>query len=642
MTSFLPLYIFYVVPPLVERRLTKEVVPSGHEFLARIGRQDLENVITLQSPIFYVSPEFGLNDIGPQKGRLGYAGGLGILSGDHVRLLAKTGLPAEAVGLLHTRRMKPVLDESNWQTDVPVPIPSPQELGLETRDVQVAVAANGDVVPLTVNDLDVGGQMKLHLLYEPGLSEVYAGDKNDEHRLYQSATLGFGASQVIEMTKIVPPVIHLNEASTTFTALGIWDRKLQHHLDEGMPEDQAFALSLAETRSLCELTNHTLVPAADGDYGSDLYKRYVLKNIQSPAIKNRIQTMIDDRGGHLNVGDLAFDLAGTFNGVSDFHSKLATAQFQQRYGKVLDGDRPMVFNNVTNGIDSRWYERFYDLYRKSGIMDEYELETADYQQKVDTLTTGELRQLKGIEKAHLRHFLEKATLGNNEPRDSEGKPVPLKLPEDAVVVGWARRFADYKRPGMMIEDLAKITEIIARHPNVHIVYSGKAHPKDKPMKLLMQSLLNRVQSDPILSQHVHFVQDYDINVGKALTAGADIWVNNPRVGEEACGTSLFKAVANNALLVSTPDGGARDVDESSYIAIKGTNESEERESLYEGLERAIWITEDAQAWAQQAKKQLKAFTPVFAGGRMIKDYLNLQFPQKAEQAVGVATEPAYA
>lgn len=604
-----------------------EQLTRGKEFLSRIGRPDLEKTITSSSPELYISPEFGLNEIGPVKGRLGYAGGLGILSGDHVLQLAQTGLPAEAIGLLHTKRMKPVLNDGNWQDDVSVPILSPQELGLKKRDMQVAVAANDTVVQLDVFDLPVGGQTTLHLLHENGLGEVYPGQPKDSHRLYQMAVLGFGGWQIMEQTKKIPAKLHLNESSTSLTAVAMWDSTLQRYMDQGMGEDEAFKKSLQFVRSHTNLTNHTLVIAAEAEYSADQYENYVLKNIQSPAIKQKLRDLITFNGGNMRILDLGMFLSGGFNGVSALHSRLATQAFQKKWGEVIDGDTKLEFQDVTNAIDYRWYERVHELYRSAGILDEFDLPSSNYQELIDALPTEALREIKNADRAYLRSFLETATLGNNEPR-VDGKPVPLKLPEDAIIVGWARRFADYKRPGMMLEDMDKIKKMIQEHPNVHIVYSGKTHPTDDPMKTQLMDLLNKVQGDEVLSGHVHFVQDYDISVGKALTAGADIWVNNPRVNEEACGTSIFKAVANNALLVSTPDGGAADVNEHSYIAIKGQNHEEELASLYDGLEEAIErIETGGNYWGDKIRGQLKSFMPIIAGGRMISDYLNFQFPK---------------
>lgn len=599
-----------------------EAVSRSQEFLRLIGRKDLEQIIKPETPLLYVSPEFALDLIGPSQGRLGYAGGLGILSGDHVLQLAQTGLPAEAVGLLHTRRLKPVLSPANWQDDVPIDILSPEELGLQKRsELQVAVAVNRDLIKLDVYDLPIGGQTTLHLLHVNGLGEVYPGQPKDDHRMYQTVVLGFGGWQIMEQTKKKPAKLHLNESSTALMALAMWDSAMQHLLDEGLAEDETFAQSLNFVRNKTILTNHTLIPAAEAAYSSAQYENYVLRNIQSPRIKQQLRELITYNGGQMRILDLGMYLAGSFNGVSALHARLATETFKKMYGELLDGNRPMFFQDVTNAIDYRWYEKTHELYKNAGVLDEFDLPTSDFADKISAIDSQLLREIKDFDKANLRVFLKNATLGNNDTEPTEQRK-PLDLPEDAIVIGWARRFADYKRPGMMIEDLARIKQILKKHPNVHIVYSGKTHPTDDPMKMKLQEILNRIQNDEVLRQRVHFVQDYDIQVGKALTAGADIWVNNPRVGEEACGTSIFKAVANNGLLVSTPDGGAADVDESAYLAIKSPNELD---SLYDRIEEAISLVQNTDAWAEKVKSQLRAFIPIIAGGRMITDYLNFSF-----------------
>ncbi|MFH0773135.1 MAG: alpha-glucan family phosphorylase [bacterium] len=610
-----------------------ESISRSKEYLRRTGRQDLEKILSPQTPLIYASPEYGLDGLGPEDvlekiGRLGYAGGLGILSGDHVRQMAQTGLPTEAIGILHTRWMKPQLSADNWQMDVPMPVLSPAELGLKKIEgVEIAISANNTAVRLDAYSLDVGGQTTLNLLYESGLGEVYPGQPKDDHRMYQMAVLGFGGWQLMQQTNKEPAKLHLNESSTALTAVAMWDMFMQRNLNTGMDPQDAFTESLKAVRERTILTNHTLVPAAEAEYTAAQYENFVLGNIQSGAIKTKLREIINWNSGKMRILDLGMYLSGQFNGVSKLHAELATDQFKSMYGPVLDGHRPMVFEAVTNAIDERWFPETYKLYREAGIMDEFDLPTADYKEKTERLDANALHQTKSEAKATLRRVLATTQLGNNE-NGPDGHPVPLYLPDDAIVIGWARRFADYKRPHMMLDDMARLKEILEKHPQAHIVYSGKTHPTDDPMKRQLQALLYHIQGDDVLRERVHFIQNYNIEIGKALTAGADVWVNTPRVGKEACGTSIFKAVANNALLVSTPDGGAADVSAEYYLPIEGyPDEVRERDSLYKRIDEAITLTKDKDAWATKAKKQLSAFLPIICGGRMIRDYLNFSFPQ---------------
>jgi starch phosphorylase len=440
------------------------------------------------------------------------------------------------------------------------------------------------------------------------------------------AVLGFGGWQLLLQTKKEPAKLHLNESSTALTAVAMWDTFMQRNLDIGMDPQQALTESLRAVREKTILTNHTLVPAAEAEYTEAQYENYVLKNIQSDTIRAKLRELIDWNGKKMRILDLGMYLSGQFNGVSKLHAQLATEQFQQKYGPMLEGHRPMVFEAVTNAIDERWFPKMYDLYRKAGMMDEFDLPTTDYVEKTQNLDTDEMFETKAEAKVNLRRLLSTAQLGNNE-NGPDGVPAPLHLPDNAIVIGWARRFADYKRPHMMLDDMTQLKAILEKHPQAHIVYSGKTHPTDDAMKAQLQDLLNHIQGDEILRGRVHFIQDYNIEIGKALTSGADIWVNTPRVGKEACGTSIFKAVANNALLVSTPDGGAADVPSDFYLPIEGTTYGEELNSLYARINEAITITENKEAWAEKAKKQLTAFLPIICGGRMIHDYLDFSFPQ---------------
>jgi len=602
-----------------------EVVAHSHLYLDRIGRPDLKEVLSPSAPIAYASPEYGLDQLGEAKGRLGYAGGLGILSGDHVRELASTGLPADAIGILHTQWLQPRINADKWQEDWCMPINKPEELGMEKEDLNVLITANKQNIPLSVYKLHVGGQTDLHLLSEPGIGEVYPGSQNSDHRLYQMSVLGFGGWQVMRELKKEPPLLHLNESSTSFMALSMWDTTMQRMLDTGMGVPEAFSASLAEVRSRTILTNHTLVPAAEAVYSSEQYEKYIMDNIQSPEIKEQLRALIQYNGGNMRVLDLGIFLAGKFNGVSQLHAKLATAEFQKKWGEHLPGSREMEFADVTNAIEARWYPRTYQIYRDNGVLDEFNMTPPGYESRIAGLDQDLLRGTKNAQKIELIQYL------RNRPLVGENDS-PINLPDDAEIVGWARRFAGYKRPGMMTDNITALKEVLAKHPKAHILYSGKTHPTDEPMKLELQKLLKRIENDETLRERVHFIQDYNIEVGRLMTQGADIWVNNPFVGAEACGTSIFKAIAGNALLVSTPDGGAADVPSEAYLAITGDDQDKELKSLLAQIDAGLDLVEgDTSLWAAKIKQQLTAYMPIIGGGRMIADYLNLGLPQKKKE-----------
>ena len=209
--------------------------------------------------------------------------------------------------------------------------------------------------------------------------------------------------------------------------------------------------------------------------------------------------------------------------------------------------------------------------------------------------------------------------------DQHGKPV--QIPSDAKVAVWSRRFAGYKRPEMIFEDQQALADILAG-ANIHLIIAGKAHPTDEPMKDKMRDILNLIDENPRLRARVYFVQDYDEELARHLVRGADIWINTPQVGQEACGTSPWKAIANLTRVISTRDGGLADKD-PSYLVIQGEDYGEEIETLYFRLYQAAAEIDDIERWARAIKGQLIACLPMISGGRMLKDYINFAFPKSA-------------
>ncbi|MCL4387452.1 alpha-glucan family phosphorylase, partial [Patescibacteria group bacterium] len=444
-----------------------------------------------------------------------------------------------------------------------------------------------------------------------GFKYLYYGDKDSDHRLYQNVAFGFGSNKAAKLLGIDFPVIHLNESPTAFFALA----ELDHLCQNGLSLEEA----MKDLKGRTVLTNHTLSSAAEGDFTLDQFNRYVMPNLESDEVKNWLSNLIADQGCRLQLRDLTILLSGDKNGVSRLHSKRASDVIRDCYGNKLE------FTSVTNGIFfDKWVNsRLLNFYKQSGIIDDFDLPAHDFEAVIDNMDAGILRGIKDRAREELKIYLKTR-------EDQYGHEI--NIPESAKVACWAKRFDGYKRPEMLFENpelLAKILE----EGNIHVLLAGKAHPTNHGIKESIKKIFKIIDNNTVLRERVHFVQNYNEELGKHLVSGVDIWFNTPIVGEEACGTSWEKAVANLAILISTIDGGVADVSSPSCLPIKGSDYWKEVDSMYTNFLKAAriidnmdeWEPDVPDEWGKIVKDQLRCFLPILSGARMVKDDLTF-FP----------------
>ena len=592
----------------VDRPITKVLEHAGAEFEKRkiqpnyldlIGRTDLKEVLTPCTPWVSVSMEVAYD-------KIPFTGGMGILAGDIFLQAEKSSIPMVVLTLAYSSRISQKLEDFN-QVDVFKKI-NPEDLGLELVG-RTSIKVNNELVLLDICQKNVN-KGSIIALYEEGLKDLYYGSNYSEHRLYQEVVLGFGGHRALKKLNLNPAGIHLNESSKVFSAIAILDEAVS----SGMSLDQA----LDFTRAKVILTNHTLVPAAVSSFPRELFENYVFGNLENPQVTDWIISLIDREGGRLSLATLALETVGKVNGVSKAHAKTASKNFKRIDGASVD------FTPVTNGIFlERWTDpRLYLLYKQVDIIDEYDLPDPDFGEKIEQLDSWQLRAIKREARNDLIQYLKRRV-------DQYGRPV--QIPQDPKIAVWARRFADYKRPGMIFEDQRALADIL-EDGNIHLIIAGKAHPTDEPMKDKMRDILTLIDDNPVLRARVHFVQDYNEELARHLVAGADIWLNTPQVGQEACGTSPWKAIANLTRVISTRDGGMADIDPPAYLEIKGSSYQKEVESLYLGLEEASSELSDQAKWAKKVKGQLRAYLSTISGARMLKDYLEFGFPKSIDSS----------
>ena len=356
-------------------------------------------------------------------------------------------------------------------------------------------------------------------------------------------------------------------------------------------------------------TNHTLLQAAEPEFYRSQFEKMVLPNIRSSAV--RFWVMEQFRDDKLRPNILAIELTEAKNGVSKLHARVAN--FRDR-----NNDR-VKFHAVTNGIDMETWvlPEILETYRKHDVIDKFGLPTDDYIDNLDKLTVEEVRHLQRLGRQELNRVL-----ANRKDQYSK----PIELPEDAMVFDFKRRFANYKRPYMAFEQPDTLKKLLIDN-NAHYILTGKVHQGDTIMYRRLLEILKLIDNDDILRERVHYLQDYDEELGRALSIGSNAAINVPVVGLEACGTSWEKDIANLKLLISTSDGGVADIKPIACLEVTGSTYDAEVSSLYVNMHKAAQIMKNDDLMMKNVKKQLKAYLPTISGARMMKDYLKFLFPE---------------
>jgi starch phosphorylase len=423
--------------------------------------------------------------------------------------------------------------------------------------------------------------------------------------LYQEVALGFAGYRTMKKLEIGPALMQLNEAPTVFAAIA-W---LDDLCSQGVDLDAA----LAEVKKHLLYTNHTLVQAVEAEFHRDQFNNLVMPNVKHPAVRDWVSGMfVDDR---LKLSSLAIELASTKSGVSKLHARVSDANFRDHNGN------PVHFEAVTNGISAKWtLPEIADYYHDLGILDEFDMPTNDYEEKLDMLDPTKMRELKRQGRQFMNGVLD-------HRQDQHGNRIDI--PGEAMLFNFKRRFADYKRPDMIFRDPDRLAAIL-QEQNAHLVLTGKPHPDDTNMSRQLDGLLNLIDGNQILHERVHYVQDYDEELGQALAIGADCAINVPIVGKEACGTSWMKDMSNFQLVISTPDGGIADSDQNAYLIVGGDDEVG---ALYSDMvEAAKIIHGEDDRFKDEVVQQLKEYLPVISGSRMLGGYFKLFFRKLVQAA----------
>jgi len=610
--------------------------------------------------IAYFSLEFGITE------SLGiYAGGLGMLAGDHLKSASDLGLPLVGVGLLYQQGyFRQYLNPDGWQQErypdndfynLPVTL----ERQKSGTPLLVEVEYPQGLVKAQVWRAQVG-RVPLYLLdtniennNPPDrdiTDQLYGGD--EDLRIRQEILLGIGGIRALEALDLRPTVCHMNEGHAAFLALER-TRLL-------MVENQ---ISFAEAREAATaghvFTTHTPVAAGIDWFPPDLVDRYFSHYYPQLGLTRHDFLGLgrmnpDDPNGYFCMAILAMRLANRTNGVSQLHGRVSREMWQQVWPQVPVDEIPIL--SITNGIHPQSYIS-HDL---ADLFDRYlgprwVERPADQSpwQRVERIPDEELWRTHERRRERLVAFARRrlrSQLEQRGSRPSEIRQADEVLDPEALTIGFARRFATYKRATLLFHDVERLVRIVGdKDRPVQLMFAGKAHPRDNPGKELIREIIHHARR-PELRNRIVFIEDYDVNVARYLVQGADIWLNTPRRPREASGTSGMKATANGALNVSILDGWWDEAysAETGWAIGHGEEYTEdqyeyqdrvEANALYDLLEKEIvpLFYERGRdgvprGWLAKMKAAIRDHAAMFNTNRMVLEYCERCYLPSAERS----------
>ena len=598
--------------------------------------------------IAYFSAEFGLTECV----RI-YSGGLGVLSGDHIKSASDLGIPLIGVGLLYSKGyFQQALDKEGWQKEFYIvedfkKLPLELQVDENNNPVRVKIEIAGENVFIQVWKLEVG-RISLYLLdtdielnskQNREITEtLYGGDI--ETRIRQEIVMGIGGIRVLEALNIHPNVCHMNEGHSAFLSL--------ERTKIGM---EKYGLNFIEAKKLCMQSNvfttHTPVPA-----GIDVFEKKLINKCLKDYYSNELKLTEDEflalgnipgstKLNTFNMAHLAMNSSLYINGVSKLHSVVSKDLWAERFKEIDKSEIPI--GSITNGVHLKTHtaKNMQRLFKKY-IHDAWknDLSKKENWQSINNIPGKEIWNVHAENKMKLINFARERIAKQNIEKgiDSEKSQLEKVLNPDALTIGFARRFATYKRATLIFNDLDRLDKIINNPTRpVQIIFAGKAHPKDHAGKEFIQSIYN-ISLDERFKNKIIFLENYNLEVARYLVSGCDLWLNNPRRPLEASGTSGMKVITNGGLNLSILDGwwdeaynpdlgwkiGDRENSFNSDI-----NDEKDIIDLYQVLENEIiplFFNRDKQnlpnLWIKKIKNSISELSWFFNSDRMVMEYFN--------------------
>ena len=597
-------------------------------------------------PVAYFSLEFGLHESVPI-----YSGGLGILAGDHIKSASGLGVPLVAVGLFYDQGyFRQYLDKEGWQREEYIDtkveyVPLETAVDKDGNKITVKVETTKGPIYAKVRKMKVG-RVDLYLLdtdLEVNSKEdreltntLYGGDTRT--RIRQEIVSGIGGVRALRALGITPGVYHLNEGHNAFATLEVIREKME---DDG----KSFEDALREVSQQTVFTTHTPVEAGHDYFTAELIDEH-LGPLRDQLGLSQDQLMALGRKNAFDSNEkfcmtiLGMKLSRYANAVSSLHGKVTRHMWRDLWPQKEEEEVPI--GHITNGVHvpswMAWQMKVLFERHMPGWTEE-SIDPSVWAQ-VYNIDPGELWETHGALKnlliAFIRRRLTRQMRRNELPEEEILKAQGIFDP-NALTIGFARRFATYKRATLVMQDLEQLTRII-NDPDrpVQFVFAGKAHPADEPGKRLIKEV-SQLRNDPRFANRVVFLEDYDINVARHMIQGVDVWLNNPRRPLEASGTSGQKAVLNGALNLSVLDGWwAEAYDGTNGFAIgngsshvyDAITDERDRESLMRVLEFEVipmFFNRDEHGlprqWVRYMMNSIATLAWRFSAHRMVADYV---------------------
>jgi glycogen phosphorylase len=596
--------------------------------------------------VAYFSAEFGIHESLPI-----YSGGLGVLAGDHLKSASEIGLPLVGVGLLYRNGyFQQYLSADGWQQEAYPELdfynlPIEQMKYTDGSPIQVRVDLPENAVFCRVWRTNVG-RIPLYLL-DTNLQENSPADRDITSRLYgggpemrikQEIVLGIGGVRALEAVNVQPTIFHMNEGHSAFLAL----ERIRVLLDKSpLTFDQARQYVMSTN----VFTTHTPVPAGIDTFSPDMMVKY---------FKNYYPTLKLDEEGFLALGRedvgakkqgfsmavLAIRLADSVNGVSALHGDVSRKMWHNLWPEVPPDEVPI--QHITNGIHVRsWLAPEFVYVLDRYLSSKWQTDPTDQSvwEGVSQIPDEEMwrchercrEKLVGWTRSILKEQL--AQRGASFDDIATADEV---LDPEALTIGFARRFASYKRGALLLRDPGRLQRLVedSKRP-IQFIFAGKAHPADHEGKELIKAIVNFARN-PAVRRRIVFIENYDINIARALVQGVDVWLNTPRRGMEASGTSGMKAAANGVPNCSILDGWWVEgyAPDLGWAIGRGESYSDgnvqdqlESQQLYDILEKQIvplfykrTVDNIPREWIARMKNCMRKLVPAFNTNRMVRDY----------------------
>lgn len=644
------------------RKLEEKV--SDEEFMNRYNTvmKDFESYLSDQNTwynqhyneykndqIVYFSAEYGLHEVLPV-----YSGGLGVLSGDHCKSASDLGLPFTAIGLFYKQGyFDQHINSEGWQethftTLNYSQLPVTPVLDANGKQLTIYVELATRIVYARIWRIDIG-RIKLYLMdtdipennqYDRALTErLYGGDR--ETRIQQEILLGIGGIRTLDALGIKGTVFHMNEGHSAFMSLEL-SRKLV--VEKNMPFNEAKEVVYSSS----VFTTHTPVPAGNDVFPLDMIDRYFSNYWGQLGLQRHEFIGLGLKPGdphNFNMTVLAINMSGRRNGVSELHGAVSRNIYNNIWPEFAEDEVPIT--HITNGIHTlTWlapsFKYLFDKHLpsdwKSKLFDPTLWEAVDQIPDEDIWKTHNVLKTKMIR--FILDKLKKQYLSNGISL-REVNDLDNQMDANALTIGFARRFATYKRANLIFRDLARIERILNnKNMPVQIIFAGKAHPADRPAHEVIKQIHDIARREGFKGK-IFVIENYNMTVARNMIQGVDIWMNNPRRPLEASGTSGQKACINGVINFSVSDGwwvegyngqnGWVIGDDTPYENEHHQDDADSK-SLYETLEREIiplFYSRDDHGiptgWVKRMKESIKTLAPVYGTHRMLIEYVEKMY-----------------